>query len=192
MAMILKDATVVVAGTDLSKHLRDIRISMTRDEVDVTQIGALGRVRAGGAIDATVACSFYQDFAASQVNGTLEPLFRQQAPFSLIASGGPRTPLIQMNALLTGYSPIGGAVGEAAMAPVLFQCADGNVAWLPYLTTAGARGVGAATARAGTISVSRLAVTGVRSTASAVGRPGSFALGGDVYGRSTYGSGVYG
>lgn len=124
---VLTDASVVVAGVNLSDHARTVTIEETKPEVDVTAMGAAYMQYTPGIRDATITVEFFQDFASGSVEQTLNGLWSAGTTFSLVikkASGsvGATNPTFTMgSALMYSYSPISGDVGSAMTMEVAFR-----------------------------------------------------------------------
>lgn len=124
---VLRDAMVVINGTDLSDQARAVTITTSRPEVDVTSFGADFQEFVGGIPDASMEVEFFQNFAAAKVDATLWPLVNSDTPFTLAirptsAAISTTNPEYQMSALLLGdYNPIAGDVGSAATTTVTFR-----------------------------------------------------------------------
>jgi hypothetical protein len=126
---VLKTPVVTVNGVDLSDHVSSATIETERDEVDVTAFGAANKEILAGLGDATITLSFFQDFAAGEVDATLWPLSTSDSPFTVAVKPtngaiSATNPEYQMSSLLFTYSPIAGAVGEASATDVVFRNAS--------------------------------------------------------------------
>ena len=116
---VLTDAFVSVNGVTLSDHVSKVTIEDTRDQVDITAMGATNKAYTKGLGDAKVTVDFFQDFAAGKVHATLQPLIGSSTPFTLEVrpTSGARSatnPASLMSALLFNYNMLDGAVGDAA------------------------------------------------------------------------------
>jgi hypothetical protein len=127
---VVKDSEIVVNGTDISDHVQSVTVETTTDEVDVTGMTAASyREFADGFKDATVTCTFLQDYAAGEVNDTLWPLYNAGSVFALTirpqAAGGgqPGGTVVWslLQARLYNYSPVGGGVGDASTFDATFR-----------------------------------------------------------------------
>ena len=123
---VMKDAVVTVDGVNLSDHVSEVSMETERDEVDVTAMGANNRVFVAGLGDATMTVTFFQDFAAAEVDATLWPLSTSNTAFvvSIKASSAATSatnPLFSMTALMYGYSPLSGGIGDASSTEVTFR-----------------------------------------------------------------------
>lgn len=120
---VMTDASLTVGGTDLSDHIKSITISYSAAEQDNTAMGATAMSRLGGLLDWSMEVEFYQDYAVGEIDATMFSLVGTSV--ALVAkptSGSVSTtnPSYSGNGILTSYQPLGGAVGEIAMAPVSF------------------------------------------------------------------------
>lgn len=123
---VLKDAVLTVAGTDLSDHASSVTVETTFDEVDLTGFQSTYREFGQGLGDATITASFFQDFAASEVDATLWTLSQTGGTFDVTvkasdASTSSTNPIFTMTSRLFSYSPIAGAVGDASTTDVTFR-----------------------------------------------------------------------
>ncbi len=123
---VMKDCVVTVDGVNLSDHVSEVSMETERDEVDVTAMGANNRVFVAGLGVATMTVTFFLDFAASEVDATLWPLSTTNTAFvvSIKASSAATSatnPLFSMTALMYGYSPLSGGIGDASSTEVTFR-----------------------------------------------------------------------
>ena len=117
---------LTVNGVNLSDHVTAMSVETNRDEVDVTAMGAVQKVQMPGLGDATITVTFLMDYAAGSVDATLSPLSSTSTPFTVEArpvnaARSTTNPGYQMSALMYGYSPIGGSVGDALTVDVTFR-----------------------------------------------------------------------
>lgn len=115
----LTDAYVSINGVTLSDHVTKVTIEDTRDQVDITAMGATSKAYTKGLGDAKVTVDFLQDFAAGKVHATLQPLVGSTTPFTVEirpTSGGrsATNPASLMSALLFNYGMLDGSVGDAS------------------------------------------------------------------------------
>src|SRR6266498_1738516 len=123
------NAKVIVNGVDLSDHCTSVTVETTRDEVDVTAMGASQKVVTPGLGDATISATFLQDYAAGSVDATLQGLSTTSTPFTVEvrpvnAARSTTNPAYTLSALMYGYPPIGGSVGDALTIDVSFRNAS--------------------------------------------------------------------
>lgn len=126
---VLTNVFISVGGTDLSDHCTNITIETTDDDVEVTAMGALAKAYVKGLGDANITSTFLQDFAAGKVDAVLWPLKSSSATFTVAvrpinAARSPTNPEYQLSALLFGYNPLDGGVGEASTTDVTFRNAS--------------------------------------------------------------------
>ncbi len=126
---VLLDPVITINGVDLTDHASSATIEGTADEVDLTAFQSDYREFAQGLKDATITVSFFQDFAAAEVDATLQPLFAAGSTFAVAikadnAAISATNPEYQMTARMFSYSPIAGAVGEASTTDVTFRNAS--------------------------------------------------------------------
>lgn len=128
--IVLTNPVVYINGVNLSDHITQLSIDQTWAEVDTTAFGDAAVRRVAGLGDNSVSIDFQQDFAATSVDQTINPLVGSTAPVQVWASGSATSstnPKYTFNVLVNEWHPIGGAVGDLAMASVTWPC-DGTVA----------------------------------------------------------------
>jgi hypothetical protein len=86
--LVLTNASISIGGTDVSTSVASVQIETSAEEVETTAFGSVGKTRVGGLLDTTVNLSMHNDYSA------IEGL------------------VYTMTALVTGWNPINGAVGE--------------------------------------------------------------------------------
>jgi hypothetical protein len=125
---VIKDAVVTVDSVDLSDHASSATVETTKDEVDVTSFTAASyREFQDGFKDANITIDFFQDFAASEVDATLWPLYNNSSTFAVTvkatsAATSATNPVYSLPvAKLMTYSPIAGGVGDAATTSCVFR-----------------------------------------------------------------------
>jgi hypothetical protein len=137
---VLRDGYIQVNGVDLSDHCSSVTVEATAEEIDLTAFTTAGYREFGqGFKDATVTATFFQDYAASSVHATLQPLYDSGGTFALnvkptqsaTSSTNPRITL--GTARLFGYTPLAGGVGEASTMDVSFR--NAGTAGLTYGTS---------------------------------------------------------
>lgn len=115
------DASVVVGGTDLSDHVRQVTLNVSADELDDTAMGDTFRSRIGGLKDWSVSIEFNSDFAASEVDATLWPLLGTVATITIkptSAAPGATNPSFSGSVLVSQVNPLGNGVGDLATVSV--------------------------------------------------------------------------
>lgn len=128
----LKDVYIEVDGNDISDHIKEITVTTSRDEVEVTGFGALNKEIIAGIGDATIELTALQDYAASSIDSIMEPLSREDTPFPIVirptsdpvSASNPNYTMSE--ALLFEYSPFAGSMGGANETPLKFRNAGQN------------------------------------------------------------------
>jgi hypothetical protein len=116
---VLTNAGLRVNGTDLSDHTSSVTLEDTADEVEFTSFGAGYREFGQGLKNANITASVFNDYAASQIDSVLAPLYSSGGTFPVnvvadkAASISGSNPLFSMTCRLYSYSPVAGAVGDA-------------------------------------------------------------------------------
>lgn len=123
MAFVLRNAKVAFDGVDFSTSVREVAVECTAAEVSTTAMGAGGEQRLAGIRDDKFTFTLYSDFAAAGVYATLGAKFAaagtvaiQVIPVGSTVSA--TNPMFAGYAPLLTYTPVGGAVGDAAMTPI--------------------------------------------------------------------------
>lgn len=114
---VIKNGVVTVNGTDLSNHVQSVTVETTKDAVDVTGLTATSyREFTDGFTDATITCTFFQDYAGGNVDATLYPLYAAGSIFPiLVKPEAAGTVVWHLDAArLYNYNPISGGVGDAS------------------------------------------------------------------------------
>ena len=125
---VLKNAMVVVDGTDLTTQTRQVTLTYQTEVLDGTAMGDTNRTRVPGYKDWSIDLEFYQNYASSSVD---DVLFDLVGSSTFTVSIRPTTnaqastnPTFSGTGLLESYSPLGGTVGELLLAPVRIQAAS--------------------------------------------------------------------
>jgi hypothetical protein len=120
--LVLTNAYVVLASTDISSYVSSVSLSTTYDVVETTAFGDTARKRIAGLADNSISIEFHQDFAS----GALEELIYPSDATSKIGTAvameirpvnttvGATNPKYSFSALITEWTPVNGAVGELA------------------------------------------------------------------------------
>lgn len=122
---VFKDPFFSINSVDLSDHVQEVRLDYSADAPEDTAGGDNTRSRlAGGLKDWSITVTFFQDYAAGEVDATLFGILATSVPIEIrpsIAVVGTTNPKYTGNAILTSYQPAGGAIGDAQKAPVTLQ-----------------------------------------------------------------------
>lgn len=111
--LVLTNSFISIGGTDVSSSVASVQIETTADEVETTAFGSTGKTRVGGLLDTTVSLSLHNDYSA--VEGLVYPLIGSTTAVVVKPNGtavSTANPSYTMSALVTGWNPINGAVGE--------------------------------------------------------------------------------
>jgi hypothetical protein len=120
--LVLTNAYVTINGVNLSDHIASITLTTTDDVVDTTAFSSTAaRTRVAGLADNSVALEFHQDYAAANVEATIYPLVGSTTAVVVKPNGSTTAadnPSYSFTALVSEWTPLGGAVGELATASV--------------------------------------------------------------------------
>lgn len=123
---VLKNADIIVNGQNISNWVREVAVETERDVVELTGFQAANKEKGAGLGDGRMTMEVLQDMSAGAINALLWPLSTSDTPFVVAVKAQPgaksvTNPSFEMQALLFNYSPIQGAVGDAATTPVTFE-----------------------------------------------------------------------
>jgi hypothetical protein len=120
--LVLTNAYVTINGVNLSDHIASITLTTTDDVVETTAFSSTAaRTRIAGLADNSVAFEFHQDYATSSVEATIYPLLGSTTAVIVKPNGATTAadnPSYSFTALVSEWTPLGGAVGELATASV--------------------------------------------------------------------------
>ena len=114
-------ATLPIGGVDLSDKMTSARLEISYADVETTAFGAAVRTRLAGLGDATLNITFNLDFAASEVDATLNGLAGTATAFVFkptSASVSATNPSYAGSALVTSLTPISADGGSLSTASV--------------------------------------------------------------------------
>lgn len=124
--LVFTDCYLSLNGTDLSDYANKVELSLEAEEKDVTTYGSGGwKENLPGLRSGTLDIEFKQDFAASQLDDIMYPLFTQGSvvPFEVRptqAAVGTSNPKYSGNVLVKEWKPLQGSVGDDASVSVGF------------------------------------------------------------------------
>lgn len=123
MPYVIRNGIVAVDGVNISTLIREVSVEMTADDVDVTAMGAGGHGHLAGIRDDSFTFTAYSDFTATGLHTVLNAKFVAAGTYEVkvTPSGstiGTANPMFIGYCPALSYSPISGAVGDAAMTPV--------------------------------------------------------------------------
>jgi hypothetical protein len=119
--IVLTNASVTFASTDISSFVSSVTLSTSLDVVDTTSFGNTARTRVAGLADNQITVEFFQDFASGQLESVVFPTIGTSAAMVIKPVAGTTTatnPQYAFNALVAEWQPLSGAVGELATASV--------------------------------------------------------------------------
>ena len=112
--LVLTNANISIAGTDVSSSVASVQIETSVDEVETTAFGpGNGKTRVGGLLDTTISLDMHNDFSA--IEGLVYPLIGSTTTVVVKPNGtavSTSNPSFSAVVLVTGWSPVNGAVGE--------------------------------------------------------------------------------
>jgi hypothetical protein len=119
--IVLTNASVTFASTDVSSYVSSITLSTSLDVVDTTSFGNTARTRVAGLADNQVTVEFFQDFGSGLLESIVYPTIGTSAAMVIKPVAGTTTatnPQYAFNALVSEWQPLSGAVGELSTASV--------------------------------------------------------------------------
>jgi hypothetical protein len=112
--LVLTNANITIGATDVSSSVASVQIETAVDEVETTAFGpGNGKTRVGGLLDTTLSLSMHNDYSA--IEGLVYPLIGSTTTVVVKPNGtavSTTNPSYTMTVLVTGWSPVNGAVGE--------------------------------------------------------------------------------
>jgi hypothetical protein len=115
--IVLTNAQVVFGTTDISSYVTSVTLSTTYDVVETTAFGNTARTRVAGLADNSIALEFNQDYASGALEATIYPTLGTGVSMTVRPVSG-QSPAYAFTALVSEWTPLGGAVGELATASV--------------------------------------------------------------------------
>lgn len=124
--LVLTDAYVVLASTDISQYVTSVTLSSTLDVVETTSMGSTSRTRVAGLRDNQVTLEFNQDFASGALEALIYPSDATTKIGTAVAmtikptsaATSPTNPAYGFSALITEWQSVSGSVGELASVSV--------------------------------------------------------------------------
>jgi hypothetical protein len=119
--IVLTNANVQLAGTDISSYVKQVTLTTSVNEVETTAFGNTAKTRVAGLLDNKIQLSLQQDY--STVEGLVYPLIGGTAVTVIVRPNGTgaastANPQFQAQVLVTEWMPVNGAVGDLATADV--------------------------------------------------------------------------
>jgi len=122
--LVLTNASITINSVALSDHANSVTLNYEVDSVEVTAFGDTAHKFNGGLQNNSLEVSFFQDFAASNVEATIFPLVGTTTTIvikptsSAVSATNPSYTLA--NTYLAAHTPIAASVGELAMTELSF------------------------------------------------------------------------
>jgi hypothetical protein len=120
--LVLTNANITFAGTDISSSVASVTISTSAAEVATTSFGSTAVTRVSGLIDNSVTFAIHNDYNA--IDGLFFPLIGSTAVSCVVKPNGTAVstanPSYTFSVLVTEWTPVNGAVGELNTADVTF------------------------------------------------------------------------
>ncbi len=120
---VLTNAYVLINAVDLSDHVESVTLDVKVTDVDVTAMKDGGKNHIAGLQDNQVTITFWQDYAASNVDATLSAMVTAGTPVAIkVGNNGSSfsatNPSYSGSVLLTDYQPVAGKAGDGLQAQV--------------------------------------------------------------------------
>lgn len=123
-AFVLTDAYIALNGSDRSAYIKQVALNVETAEQDVTDFADAGwTVPISGLKSGSLALTFNQDVAASQIDSIMWPLLGTTVSFEVRATNaavGASNPKYTGSILVTSWNPITGSVGDVAEVSVTY------------------------------------------------------------------------
>jgi hypothetical protein len=119
--IVLTNASITFASTDISSYVSSVTLSTSLDVVDTTAFGSTARSRVAGLADNQVTVEFFQDFASGALESIVYPTIGTSVAMVIKPVSGTTTavnPQYSFNALISEWQPLSAAVGELSTASV--------------------------------------------------------------------------
>jgi hypothetical protein len=123
-ALVLTNAFITINSVNLSDHIASVTLTTADDVIETTAFGSTARTRVAGLGDNSIALEFHQDYAAANVEATINgtPSLIGTTTTVVVKPNGGTTaatnPSYTFTALCSEWTPLNGAVGELATVSV--------------------------------------------------------------------------
>jgi hypothetical protein len=119
--LVLTNALVTFASTDLSSNIASITLNTSFDIIETTAFGDTAKKRVAGLADNSVSFEFHQDFATGSVEATIFPLLGtavacEVRPVNTAVS--PTNPKYNFSVLISEWQSLSAEVGSLTTASV--------------------------------------------------------------------------
>jgi hypothetical protein len=127
MAIFLQNNVgVKINSVDLSDHITSVSLSQIFDELEVTALGDTAHKFAKGLEASTLTLDFLNDFAAANVQATLQAAYGTTVTAVLLPVKGTAVsatnPLYTVSIIVNNLTPLNGAVGDISTSSMTFTC----------------------------------------------------------------------
>ena len=129
MAIFLQNNVgVKINSVDLSDHVTSVTLTQTFDELEVTALGDTAHKFTKGLEASQLTLNFLNDFAASNVQATLQAAYGQTVTALIVPVKGSPTvisatnPLYTVSIIINNLTPLNGAVGDISNSSMTFTC----------------------------------------------------------------------
>lgn len=127
MAIFLQNNVgVKINSVDLSDHVTSVTLTQNFDELEVTALGDTAHKFAKGLEASTLVLDFLNDFAAANVQATLQSAYGTTVTAVLLPVKGTAVsatnPLYTVSILINNLTPLNGAVGDISNSSMTFTC----------------------------------------------------------------------
>lgn len=115
------DAVVTVNGVTLSDRVASVSLEVSADALDDSAMGDTYRSRIAGLKDTSWSLTFHNDHAASETEQTLWGAIGTVVTCTVKPTSGSTSttnPQYSQSVLITGFTPVAGAVGDLAQVTV--------------------------------------------------------------------------
>jgi hypothetical protein len=119
--LVLTNPQVTVNAVDLSNHIDQVTIDLGYADIDTTAFGSAHKTRVAGLGDHKVTLEFQQDWAASSVHATVNPLIGLTTSIVVKPVNGATTttnPAYWFTVVVNDWKPVDGKVGDLAKSAV--------------------------------------------------------------------------
>jgi hypothetical protein len=127
MAIFLQNNVgVKINSVDLSDHVTSVTLTQTFDELEVTALGDSAHKFTKGLEASQLTLNFLNDFAASNVQATLQAAYGTTVTAVLLPVKGTAVsatnPLYTVSLIINNLTPLNGAVGDISNSSMTFTC----------------------------------------------------------------------
>lgn len=127
MAIFLQNNVgVKINSVDLSDHVTSVTLTQTFDELEVTALGDSAHKFTKGLEASQLTLNFLNDFAAANVQATLQAAYGTTVTAVLLPVKGTAVsatnPLYTVSLIINNLTPLNGAVGDISNSSMTFTC----------------------------------------------------------------------